>query len=154
MIRASTLWAIFTYKWVASELSNNGLHLAKISIMIFQKLPFRYYEPVAKGANYVKVAIIKVLDEAHGRMFPDSGQPCEWLAHYGELRKKRQERRAVSLRTPPNERLYPQDWKGPQVFQTPANVTTSPTHASPDLCFLGHGSFLCLPRVQTGRSSS
>ena len=52
--------------------------------MIFQKLPFRYDKPVAKGANYVKVAIIKVLDEAHGRMFPDSGQlvcyiakPCE-----------------------------------------------------------------------------
>lgn len=141
MIRASTLWAIFTYKWVASELSNNGLHLAKITIMIFQKLPFRYDEPVAKGANYVKVAIIKVLDEAHGRMFPDSGQlvcyiaePCEWLAHCGELRKKRQERRAVSLRTPPSERLYPQDWKGLQVSQTPANVMTSPIHASPNFC--------------------
>lgn len=51
------------------------MHLAKITIMIFQKLPFRYDKPVVKGANYVKVAIIKVLDGAHVRMFPDSGLP-------------------------------------------------------------------------------
>lgn len=77
----------------------------------------------------------------------------------GELRKQRQERRVVSLRTPPSERPYPQDWKGPQVFQIPANVTASPTHASPNLCVSRTmGAFFVCPErpisVQTGRSSS
>lgn len=43
--------------------------------MIFQKLLFRYDKPVVKEANYVKVAIIKVLGGAHVRMFPDCGLP-------------------------------------------------------------------------------
>lgn len=134
--------------------------------MIFQKLPFRYDKPVVKGANYVKVAILKVLDGAHVRMFPDSGLPLVIQLNFvsdqhtrGEVRKKRQERRVVSLRTPPSERPYPQDWKGPQVFQIPANVTTSPTHASPNLCVSRTmGAFFVCPErpisVQTEGSSS
>jgi hypothetical protein len=149
MIRASTLGAVFTYKWVASESSNNVLHLAKITIMTFQKLSFTYSKPVVKEANYLTVPVIKVLDRAHVPRRPQTTclTYCWILWEMGTLVGSWE--RSDERRTLPRKRLHPCDWKGHQLYASNScNVTIAPAHASPDLIVFPWQweSFLYLPR--------
>lgn len=145
MIRVSTLGAIFTYKWIAGESSNNALCLVKITIMIFQKVPFRYNEPVVTEANYLTVPLTQVLDGAHISRWRQTTCLTEcWIlcvistlvSSWGRSDEKD---------TPPREGLPLHDWKGSQSY---ANVTIASTHASPDLIAFPwqRESFLYLPR--------